>query len=175
MSGICIISATQRPLSKTLKIAENYEQLLKELNVECRIFSLEKLPENFLNTEMHGKRSPGFQEIIDSEIAAFEKFIIVSPEYNGSFPGVFKVFLDALSPRYWTDKKAALAGVSDGRAGNLRGMEHLTNILNYLKVNVYHNKIPISMVSKLLDENGKLNSPETIELLRKQLDGFLKF
>jgi hypothetical protein len=54
-------------------------------------------------------------------------------------------------------------------------MEHLTNILNYLKVNVYHNKLPISRVDTLLDANGFLSDSETQKVIDSQLDGFLKF
>jgi chromate reductase len=75
----------------------------------------------------------------------------------------------------WTENKACLVGVSTGRAGNLRGMEHLTNILNYLKINVYHNKLPISRVDTLLDANGNLTDVETQKVVDWQLEGFLKF
>ena len=85
------------------------------------------------------------------------------------------MFLDAVPPRIWTENKACLVGVSTGRAGNLRGMEHLTNILNYLKINVYHNKLPISRVDTLLDAQGNLMDTDTLKVIDIQLEGFLKF
>ena len=75
----------------------------------------------------------------------------------------------------WTENKACLVGVSTGRAGNLRGMDDLTNILNYLKINVYHNKLPISRVDTLLDAKGNLTDTETQKVIDIQLEGFLKF
>jgi NAD(P)H-dependent FMN reductase len=75
----------------------------------------------------------------------------------------------------WTENKACLVGVSTGRAGNLRGMEHLTNILNYLKINVYHNKLPISRVDTLMDAQGNLTDADTLKVIDWQLEGFLKF
>jgi hypothetical protein len=57
----------------------------------------------------------------------------------------------------------------------LRGLEHLTNILNYLKINVYHNKLPISLVTNLLNESQQLSDLETQKVIEIQLDGFLKF
>ena len=175
MHSITIISATNRVDSNTEKVATYYKSALKSKGVDVELFSLKYLPESVLHTDMYGKRSEDFQKIIDTYVDKQSKFIFISPEYNGSFAGVLKVFLDAVPPRIWTENKACLVGVSTGRAGNLRGMEHLTNILNYLKINVYHNKLPISRVDTLLDAQGNLMDADTLKVIDIQLEGFLKF
>jgi len=175
MHSITIISATHRPDSNTEKIATYYKTVLESKGLKVKSLSLKNLPQTFLFSDLFGNRSAEFQQIIDEYIQDQHQFIIVAPEYNGSFAGVLKVFLDAISPKLWTDKKACLVGVSTGRAGNLRGLEHLTNILNYLKVNVYHNKLPISRVDTLLDLNHQVFDLETQKVIEMQLDGFLKF
>ena len=104
------------------------------------------------------------------------KFIFISPEYNGSIPGVLKSFIDNTDiKKVWPGKKALLTGISTGRAGNLRGMEHLTGILHYLKVNVHHNKLPISVVHNLLNEAGEITDPATLAAIGEQLEEFLAF
>ncbi|MES2516184.1 MAG: NADPH-dependent FMN reductase [Bacteroidota bacterium] len=175
MHSITIISATNRVDSNTEKIANYYVSVLKSKNIEVDLFSLRSLPESFLYSDLFGKRSPDFQKFMDLHIEHQTKFIFIAPEYNGSFAGILKVFLDAIPPRMWTDNKACLIGVSTGRAGNIRGLDHLTNILNYLKINVYHNKLPISRVDTLLDTNGVLADAETQKVIDAQLEGFLKF
>jgi NAD(P)H-dependent FMN reductase len=77
--------------------------------------------------------------------------------------------------RVWWGKKAMLTGVSTGRAGNLRGMEHLTGILNYLKVTVMPNRLPISTVDRLMDGEGRIRDEATLAALSTQLDEFLRF
>lgn len=175
MSSITIISATNRQDSNTEKVANYYLNVLKSKGVEAQILSLRNLPESFLHSDLFGQRSHEFQKIIDTYIDHQTKFIFIAPEYNGSFAGILKVFLDSIHPKYWAENKALLTGVSTGRAGNLRGMEHLTNILNYLKVNVYHNKLPISRVDTLMDANGSIADEETKKVIDMQVDGFLKF
>lgn len=175
MHSITIISATNRSDSNTEKVANYYRSLLKKKGLDANILSLKNLPESVLHSDLYGKRSEEFQRIIDEFVVNQEKFIFIAPEYNGSFAGVLKVFLDAIPPGLWTDNKACLIGVSTGRAGNLRGMEHLTNILNYLKVNVYHNKLPISRVDTLLDSSGNFMDADTQKVIEMQLDGFLRF
>lgn len=174
MSEILIISCTNRLNSNTLKVCQIYRRLLKEYQIEAGLLDFSELPPTIAFSETYGARTPEFEALIDKTVRAYNKFIFVMPEYNGSFPGILKVFLDSVHPRDWNDKDACLVGIADGRAGNLRGMEHLTGILNYLKMHVYHNKLPISVVTKVFDEvNGF--SAQQLAACRQQLEGFLKF
>ncbi len=175
MASITIISATNRADSNTEKVANYYLSVLKSKGIDADLFSLQHLPESIIFSDLFGKRSPEFQAIIDKYIEKQSKFIFVVPEYNGSFSGVLKVFLDAIPPRIWAENKALLTGISTGRAGNLRGLEHLTNILNYLKINIYHNKLPISKVDTLMDTTGRITDTDTQKVIEMQVDGFLKF
>ncbi|MES2134307.1 MAG: NADPH-dependent FMN reductase [Bacteroidota bacterium] len=175
MSSITVISGTNRENSHTEKVARHYEAILKSKGETVNYLSLKDLPDSFISSDLYGKRSEAFQKIIDADIAHQHKFIFISPEYNGSFAGILKVFLDAIPPRMWADNKACLVGVSSGRAGNLRGLEHLTNILNYLKVNVYHNKLPISRVDTLLNTDAGIKDDETLKVIDLQIEGFLRF
>lgn len=175
MSAITIISATNRPGSFTKKIAQYCGGVLMGNGIDCRILSLEDVPQDIAFSETFGKRTPGFEELIHSHIANSNKFLFVIPEYNGSFPGILKTFIDAIPPRYWNFKKAGLIGVSDGRAGNLRGIEQFTLVLNYLKTTVFYNKLPISSVGKLFDDKSDLFDEATLKTLDEYLDSFLKF
>jgi NAD(P)H-dependent FMN reductase len=175
MERIVIISSTNRPDSNTYRVSKIYRDLLTSMNVTSEILDLCELPENVAFAELHGKRTPAYAKLIEQWISPATRFIFVVPEYNGSFPGILKVFLDSVHPAEWNDKFACLVGVSTGRAGNLRGMEHLAGILNYLKMHVYHNKLPVSSVDKLLDANGQFNHPEQIRVCAQHLEGFLRF
>jgi chromate reductase len=166
---ITIISATNRPNSNTLKVAKNYAQLMEKQGVESQILSLESLPADFILTDMYGKRSENFQQLLDKYIAPAQKFVIIVPEYNGSYAGILKTFLDAINPDVNRGKKAFLVGVSSGRAGNLRGLDHLTSVLHHLGIHVHPNKQPISSVLTLLDEKGNLKDENTIKVLDKQI------
>lgn len=174
MSEILILSCTNRLNSNTLKVSRIYRELLKEQGIDAAILDFRDLPHDIAFSEAFGQRTAEFEQLLNVTVIPNRKFIFVMPEYNGSFPGILKVFLDSVSPREWNDKKACMVGVADGRAGNLRGMEHLTGILNYLKMHVYHNKLPISVVNKMFTNEGSF-SPEQLQVCRQQLEGFLKF
>lgn len=175
MKKIVIISCTNRPSSNTLKVSKLYQSILNSNNREAIILDLAKVPENISFGELHGRRSEEYGKLIADYIGSHSNFIFVVPEYNGGFPGILKVFIDSIHPREWADKYACLVGVSNGRAGNLRGMEHLTGILNYLKMHIYHNKLPISSIDQQWDANGDFNTKEQLDVCQKQMEGFLKF
>ena len=164
---ITIISATNRLGSSTLKIAKNYAQLMEKQGVETKLFSFELLPPDLIFTDLYSKRSDNFQQLLEEFIIPAQKFVFIIPEYNGSFPGVLKTFLDAVNPDMNRGKKVAMVGVSSGRAGNLRGMDHMTGILNYLGMFVHPNKLPISSVLTLLDTHGSIKDENTVKALEK--------
>ncbi|TCD10347.1 NADPH-dependent oxidoreductase [Pedobacter frigidisoli] len=172
---ITIIAATNRPNSNTLKVAKYYQQQLKIKGIESNLFSLEHLPADVLNTDMFGKRSMAFQKIQDL-ISETDKFIFVMPEYNGSYPGVLKVLIDACDfPNSFYDKKAALVGVSSGKYGNIRGVDHFTGVCHYIHLNVLPLRIHIPNIKTELDIEGNLIQEDTIKFTNEQIDKFIRF
>lgn len=161
---ITIICGTNRPNSMTQLIASYIREDLKgRTDKEVKLLDLHDIPHEAYTPSMYSSEAVHSEIVKVQEEMIFpaDTFIIVSPEYNGSFPGVLKLFIDAISiHRYkenFQDKKAALVGVSSGRAGNLRGMEHLTGLLHYLGVDVKPFKLPISSIASHVDENQNLD------------------
>jgi len=163
-----IISGTNRAGSNTRKVAEHYERLLQQKQIASRVLSLEGW--SYL------EKNPAFEQLEKEILVPTHKFIFISPEYNGSIPGVLKVMMDITDyKKVWWGKKALLTGVATGRSGNLRGMEHLTGILNYLRVFVHPNRLPISSVDKLFNSQGELSDSATVKAIATQVDEFIQF
>lgn len=172
---LTVISGTNRPNSMTELVSDVYNSILSNKQVQHKYLKLTQVPPSFLHDTMYAERIGGFKAIQDNYIKSASKLIIISPEYNGSIPGFLKLFIDACEVKpSFHGKKACLTGVSSGRAGNLRGMDDLTNILNHLKMTVYHNKLPISSIGNLIDEKGNL-SGDTKAMIEAQIDAFIEF
>ena len=172
---ITIIAATNRPNSNTLKVAKYYRQQLKIKGLDANLLSLEHLPPDVLNTDMYGKRSPAFQKIQDL-INDTNKFLFVMPEYNGSYPGVLKVLIDASTfPDSFYDKKAALVGISSGKYGNIRGVDHFTGVCHYVHLNVLPLRIHIPNIKTELDAEGNLIKEDTLKFTNEQIEKFIQF
>lgn len=174
-SFFTVICGTNRTGNQSSVVAEHCKKLLQNKGMNVRMLRLESLPADFIfNNDTFGNKNPKFSKLVKKYIAEASSFMIIVPEYNGSMPGVLKAFIDGIEPKIFVGKKAALVGVAAGRSGNLRGMDHLTNILNYLGVTVFPLKIPVSRVMQIIS-NDEIADPETRNLLDKQVEGFIKF
>src|ERR1700742_957301 len=172
---VTIIAGTNRPGSSTYKLAKYYKKTLARKGLHADIVSLTKLPDTLIATDLYGKRSAEFDKL-QTRITATQKFIFIIPEYNGSFPGVLKTFIDACSfPESFYEKKAALVGISSGKYGNIRGIDHFTGICNYMHLHIMPLKIHIPSIHKEFDENGKLFKDDTLKFTNEQIDKFIKF
>jgi NAD(P)H-dependent FMN reductase len=166
---ITIISGSSREDNNTRKVAEEYQRILTEENkADARIYALDTI-----NATV---RDASFIQAENEMLISAEKFIIIMPEYNGSYPGILKLMIDNSDVKNcWGHKKVLLVGVSTGRAGNLRGMEHLTGVLLHMKMLVHPNRLPISVVDKLMNDQYRFTDENTLLAIRTQLKEFLNF
>ncbi|MCP9750796.1 NADPH-dependent FMN reductase [Ferruginibacter sp. HRS2-29] len=165
---ITIISGTNRKASNTRKVSLEYQRLLLEKNIEARLLLLDEIDMTV--------RNQVFIETENELLKPARKFIIVMPEYNGSYPGILKLMMDNTDvSKVWWHKKVLLTGVATGRAGNLRGMEHLTGSLLHMKMLVHPNRLPISLVDKLLDADNHFADASALRAIDTQLEEFLEF
>lgn len=179
---ITVISGTNRKGSECLQFARKCVELLEAKTEEpIRLLALEDIPHDWFFPEMYvkGMQAPSLSAIQDEFMIPASKFVYVISEYNGGVPGALKVFLDGCSVRAYKEtfknKKAALVGVASGRAGNLRGMDHLTSVLHHVGTIVMPNKLPISRIEDLMDVKGNITDLATIKVLDKQMAELLAF
>ncbi|WP_337044668.1 NADPH-dependent FMN reductase [Emticicia sp. 17c] len=150
---IGIIIGTNRKNSISRKVGVCYQKLLESLGAESQLIDLAELPEDFAFSALYhnsGKNDAfnQFQTIIDTT----QKFVFVVPEYNGSFPGVLKTFLDGLRyPDSFNHKKAALVGISSGVQGNAVGLGHLNDILSYMGTDVLGLRMKLGSIRSHFD------------------------
>lgn len=163
-----IISGTNRKNNTTIRIANIYQEVFKNHGVKTELLSLiDIFPE---------AGSESFMQIEEQYLKKASKYIFIAPEYNGSIPGILKLLIDEADwTSCWKNKKAMLVGVSTGRAGNLRGMDHLASILHHMHMQVMPYMLPLSKVNDILDEEGKILDPSTIKNIEQQVKSFITF
>lgn len=177
---IVVINGTNRPNNKSQYFSQLIVNYLKSIDQQLVAYiDLANLPDvmHINSMYLNEGQSDHIMELKEKILIPSATWIVVVPEYNGSYPGVLKLFFDALSidklKETFHHKKVGMVGVSDGRAGNLRGMEHLTGMFNYLKMTVYHNKLPISSVKSVL--HGNVIMEPSAGVLRNFVDEFLEW
>ena len=173
---ITIISSTNRKNSVSRQVALQYQQILYERNVESDIVDLEHLPADFIATALYENQGANvdFNPIRDSMKEA-QKYVFIVPEYNGSFPGILKTFLDALDfPGTLKGKKCALVGLSSGVQGGVMAMSHLTDIFNYLGMHVLALKPKLIRINEKM-KDGKIVDESYVKMLKNQAVALIEF
>jgi len=173
---ITIVSCTNRKNSVSLEIAKQYQTILAELGAEANILSLEELPEDYLNIALYENVGKSQQfNILREKMNFANKLVFIIPEYNGSFPGVLKAFIDGLDRRKaLMNKKAALVGISEGDQGAGIALSHITDILNYCGTHVHGYRLRIPDIGNLMTDKV-LTNQVYLAKLHKQAANFIEF
>ncbi len=94
-------------------------------------------------------------------------FVFVIPEYNRSYPGEFKLLLD-MAYREYEGKAVGVVGVSSGKIGGARMIEHLMAIFMYLQMKAVVPSVYVGLVEGLsLDDLKKQYTEEVEKMITK--------
>jgi chromate reductase, NAD(P)H dehydrogenase (quinone) len=170
---ITVVSGTNRSENLSIKVAKAVVELLTTNDIEVQLLDLQQLPIDFVfRNDVFGNPDPGFSAISEQFIGTADQFVFVIPEYNGSYPGVCKAFIDSIWPEFFKGKKAALIGLSSGRTGNVRGCDQLTTVLNYLGVTTHPNPVHLHHIEGQLNENGDFEEEKSLQRIAQMLANF---
>lgn len=173
---ITIVVGTNRANSVSGQIAHYYQRLLNDRAIDNQIVDLVELPGDFVGTALYDNngKNEAFNAIRE-RVQGSDKLVFVVPEYNGSFPGILKAFIDGLKyPEGIRDKKAALIGVSSGIQGGVFAMSHLTDIFNYLGMHVLALKPKLSGINTHFD-GLEFSNEFYAKMLDQQVEQLINF
>jgi NAD(P)H-dependent FMN reductase len=172
---ILVISGTNRPGSSTLKVARVVERHYRKLGVPLDLYDLTDLPPELFLPSSYASKPPGFAPVQQRVLEA-AGLHIVTPEYNGSFPGALKYFIDMLRfPDSFDRKPVAFVGVSNGAWGALRPVEQLQMVFSYRNAHVFPDRVFIPQVVPKLTPDGGLSDAPLNDRIAKQAEGFARF
>jgi chromate reductase, NAD(P)H dehydrogenase (quinone) len=172
---ISLIAGTQRPGSNTRKVAAQLEAFYAELNVPLRVIDLAHLPPEIFSPAAYADKPASFQPFADAVLQA-DGLHVVTPEYNGSLPGVLKHFIDMLKfPESFERRPVCFTGLAAGMWGALRPVEQLQAIFGYRNAYLYPDRVFLPQINSRLDAAGRLKDAESLERLKAQAAGFTDF
>ncbi|MBM5816543.1 MAG: NAD(P)H-dependent oxidoreductase [Cyanobacteria bacterium K_Offshore_surface_m2_239] len=170
-----IISGSNRANANSLRIARVLLESYKDLGLEADLLNLQELPANLLDPGAYGDKPLAFAPFQERVLAA-SGLHVVTPEYNGGFPGALKLFIDMLAfPESFESKPVAYVGVASGQWGGLRAVEQLQMIFGYRNAYSYPRRVFIAGVHNTFTADGTFNDPELLRRLREQAAGFQAF
>lgn len=172
---IALIVGTNRPGSNARKIVAQIEIFYAELKVPVRVLDLAHLPPEIFSPDSYAEKPKSFQPFADA-ILQSAGVHIVTPEYNGSLPGILKYFIDMLKfPESFEKRPVCFTGLAAGMWGALRPVEQLQAIFSYRNAHIFPGRVFLPQINSLLDASGKLKDAELLARLKSQVEGFVEF
>ena len=105
-------------------------------------------------TKHHIVRKLDPTEITKSDVKDADKIIMIVPEWNSSFPWSFKKMIDDSGyPSYFKESEILLMGTSNTTFGNIVGINHLDNILEWIGAKVC-GKVCVPQIDKKFANNN---------------------
>lgn len=164
---ITIILGTGRKDSNSEKIAEFVLQESRNYGFESELIKPRDWLESPFTLEIKEEKRNKLSEIFNKA----KGFIIVSPEYNHSFPGELKLLLDNFYEEY-NHKPVGICGVSIGKLGGARMVEQLKLVCIEFSMIPLRNAVYFSEVQNF--EKEKENYKEPLKLLFDELKFYIE-
>ena len=130
------------------------------------------------DADADGEDAPTAVRELRDRIAAADALFVVTPEYNGSIPGVLKNAIDwASRPPHggavlW-GKTVALAGATTGQYGAIWAQQDLRRVLGIAGARVIGGEVPVARAQDKFDADGRLVHPVIEERLRTHLSALV--
>jgi len=169
---ILAISGSLRADSYNTALARAAAELAPA-GVEIELYSrLGEIPP--YDADVDDDEAPEPVEDLRKRIASADAVLFVTPEYNGSVPGVLKNAIDWASrppgggAAIW-GTTAAVAGATTGQFGAIWAQQDLRRILGIAGARVIEGEVPVAQAQNVFDEDGRLRDPLVAERLRNHL------
>jgi chromate reductase len=170
---IYIVSGTDRKGSRTLQVSQFTQSLYKAHGIDAEVIDLRALG---LKTEFesYGDDKPEALAEAVEKLNASKGIHFVVPEYNGSYPGVLKFFIDHWAyPLTFEKRPVAFTGLGF-RWGGLRPIEHLQGVMGYRNAYQFPERVFLQNITSVF-QDGRVVDETVLELMQSQVTNFVKF
>lgn len=125
------------------------------------------------DADTDGTEEPAAVGELRRQIRSADALLFVTPEYNGSIPGVLKNAVDWASRPHrgaaLSNKTVAVAGATPGQYGAMWAQQDLRRVLGIAGARVIAGELSVPRAHEVFDVEGRLVSPIVAERLRIHL------
>lgn len=173
---ILVIPGTNRSGSLSWKLGALVAADYRDAGADVDVLDLREMGPAFLDPGVYREKPAEVQSMVDRFMAA-DGVVVIVPEYNGSYPGALKLFVDMLpDPGGFTHRPVALIGLAAGRFQSLRAVEHFQQVAGYRNAHIFPRRIFIgSAYQQFGPEGDELVDTELRERIRTQAQGFTEY
>ncbi|MFE7245703.1 NADPH-dependent FMN reductase [Streptomyces sp. NPDC057582] len=175
---VLVFGAARRAGSTNAQLASLASGLVAEAGAEVDMASMRDFDMPLYDGDVEAAEGlPEGALALCERIKRCDAFVISSPEYNGSVPGLLKNAIDWVSrvrPQPFKTRHALLLSASPSLIGGNRGLWALRVPLEHLGTRVYPDMFSLPRAHEGFTEDGRLAHPEAQERLAEIISGFMQ-
>ena len=171
-----LFSASLRAGSLNTRLANLARKLIEANGGAVDAASMSEFDCPSYNQDEQAKAFPRGAEELRRRLEANDAFVIASPEYNGSMPGLLKNLIDWVSrfrPQPFNAKQALLLSASPSMVGGNRGLWELRVPFEHLGTRVYPDMFSLAQADKAFADDGSLVNQQLGKRLEQTIVGFM--
>ncbi|MER6068150.1 NAD(P)H-dependent oxidoreductase [Streptomyces sp. NPDC001817] len=172
-----VFGAALRADSSNARLASLVARLLSDTGAAVDLATMRDFEMPLYDGDMEaGEGVPRGALALRDRLEQSDAFVISSPEYNASVPGVLKNAIDWVSrvrPQPFKTKHALLVSASPSLVGGNRGLWALRIPLEHLGTRVYPDMFSVANSYQAFAEDGTLADPGLQQRLTETVAGFL--
>jgi chromate reductase len=172
---ILLFSASLRKESYNTKLIGIAAEIMKKHNCILDHASMEDFDCPSYNQD-EDDAVPAGATAFRERLVANDAFIISSPEYNGSMPGLLKNSIDWVSrfrPQPFNEKHGLLMSVSPSMRGGNMGLWHLRLPFEHLGARIFPDMFSLATAHKAFTPDGKFIDEKLNERFENNIIAFL--
>ncbi|GAA3478201.1 NAD(P)H-dependent oxidoreductase [Streptomyces yanii] len=175
---VLVFGAARRAGSTNAQLASLASGLVADAGAEVDMASMRDFDMPLYDGDVEAAEGlPAGALALCERIKRCDAFVISSPEYNGSVPGLLKNAIDWVSrvrPQPFKTRHALLLSASPSLIGGNRGLWALRIPLEHLGTRVYPDMFSLPRAHEGFTEDGRLARPESQERLAEIISGFMQ-
>lgn len=173
MSRVIVFSGSFNRPSKTSALVNFIgKKVAQKFDSDVLTYDLADVGTSLGLAQRAGDLAPQGRRIIE-ELTVADALIIGSPVYKGSYPGLFKHFIDLIEPERLFGKPVLLAATGGGDRHALMVEHQLRPLFGFFMAH----SLPTAIYASQRDfnSNNEISSPELVARIDKAVDQFSPF
>lgn len=172
-----VFSASLRTNSLNTTLAKIAARVIKKNGAQVDFANMKEFDCPSFNQDIEiGKVVPPGAEEFRKRLLANDAFVISSPEYNASMPGLLKNMIDWASrfrPQPFNEKHALLMSASPSMAGGNKALWSLRIPLEHLGARVFPDMFSLAMAHQAFNAEGEISNATLAQRFEANLVAFM--
>jgi NAD(P)H-dependent FMN reductase len=172
-----VFSASLRTASLNSQLAKLAAKIIAQHGAEVDLVEMAEFEVPSYDQDLQDAEGfPPGAEAFHGRLTANDAFVIASPEYNASMPGLLKNAIDWASryrPQPFNERHGLLLSASPSMVGGNRGLWALRQPLEHLGARIFPDMFSLAQAHKAFNPEGGIADPQLRQRLELTIKAFM--